>query len=223
MNYMGVEMPSRFTEFGGMIISGLVNGITNAMGAVKTAITNAGSNTVDWFKEKLGIHSPSRVFAELGGFTMAGLAQGVAEGQSGPLEAVKAVGDLMTQAGTVTMSAITNAGAALNPAASAPGAKAESGGMLDSIIGMGKRLAQVGAIAVGMGGAQGAIAVDNRPPIGAAAAPAAMQMAPDQIVINIHPAPGMDAAAIARAVSAELDKRQHAKQAKGRSALFDQE
>jgi hypothetical protein len=237
MNYMGVEMPSRFTEFGGMIISGLVNGITNAMGSVKTAITNAGSNTVDWFKEKLGIHSPSRVFAELGGFTMAGLAQGVAEGQSGPLEAVKAVGELMTQAGTVTIGAITNAGAALNPAAampgataaalnsaaSVPGAKAESGGMLDSIMGIGKRLAQVGAIAVGMGGAQDAIAVDNRPPIGPAAAPAAMQMAPDQIVINIHPAPGMDAAAIARAVSAELDKRQHAKQAKGRSALFDQE
>jgi TP901 family phage tail tape measure protein len=223
MNYMGVEMPSRFTEFGGMIISGLVSGITNAMGAVKTAITDAGSNTVDWFKEKLGIHSPSRVFAELGGFTMAGLAQGVAEGQSGPLEAVKAVGELMTQAGTVTIGAITDAGAALNPAASGPGAKAESGGMLDSILGMGKRLAQVGAIAVGMGGAQSAIAVDNRPPISAAAAPAAMQMAPDQIVINIHAAPGMDTAAIARAVSAELDKRQQAKQAKGRSALFDQE
>ncbi|MDI3355707.1 phage tail tape measure protein [Pseudomonas sp. UYIF39] len=358
MNYMGVEMPSRFTEFGGMIIAGLVNGITNAMGAVKTAISDAGSNTVDWFKEKLGIHSPSRVFAELGGFTMAGLAQGVAEGQSGPLEAVKAVGELMTQAGTVTIGAITDAGAALNPAAavpgvaaaaltpaaavpeaaaaalrpsastpaakaasggmldsilgmgkrlvqvgamavgmgpaqgvaegqsghlevvkamgelvtragtvtlgaitnagallnpaaavptvaaaalnpatavpvaaaaalkpaaSVPGAKAESGGILESIMGMGKRLAQVSAIAVGMGGAQGAIAVDNRPPIGPAAAPAAMQMAPDKIVINIHPAPGMDAAAIARAVSAELDKRQHAKQAKGRSALFDQE
>jgi TP901 family phage tail tape measure protein len=237
MNYMGVELPSRFTEFGGMIISGLVNGITNAMGSVKTAITNAGGNTVDWFKEKLGIHSPSRVFAELGGFTMAGLAQGVAEGQSGPLEAVKAVGELMSKAGTVSIGDITHAGAiqnpaasvpvaaaaALKPVASVPGAKAESGGMLDSIIGMGKRLAQVGAIAMGMGGAQGAIAVDNRPPISQAAAPATIQMAPDQVVINIHPAPGMDAAAIARAVSAELDKREHAKQVRARSALFDQE
>ncbi|AKV07175.1 Fels-2 prophage protein [Pseudomonas fluorescens NCIMB 11764] len=206
MNYMGVEMPGRFTEFGGMIIAGLVNGITNAMSTVKTAISDAGSNTVDWFKEKLGIHSPSRVFAELGGFTMAGLAQGVSQAQGGPLEAVKAVGALMTQAGTVTI-----------------GANGDGGGMLDSIMGMGKRAAQVGALAVGLGGAQGAIAVDNRPPIGAAAAPAAMQMAPDQIVINIHAAQGMDAAAIARAVSAELDKRQQAKQAKGRSALFDQE
>jgi hypothetical protein len=221
MNYMGVELPSRFTAFGGMIISGLVNGITGAMDSVKTAISDAGSSTVDWFKEKLGIHSPSRVFAELGGFTMAGLAQGVNEGQSGPMEAVKAVGELMTQAGTVTIGAITNAGAALNPAGA--GAKTESGGMLESIMGAGKRLAQVGAMAVGIGGAQGAIAVDNRPPISTAAQPAAAQMAPEQIVINIHPAPGLDAAAIARAVSAELDKRQHAKQAKGRSALFDQE
>lgn len=221
MNYMGVELPTRFTEFGGMIIAGLVNGITNAMGSVKTAISDAGSSTVDWFKEKLGIHSPSRVFAELGGFTMAGLAQGVADGQNGPMEAVKAVGELMTQAGTVTIGAITNAGAALSPAGA--GAKTESGGMLESIMGAGKRLAQAGAMAVGMGGAPGAIAVDNRPPISAAAPPAAMQMAPEQIVINIHPAPGLDAAAIARAVSAELDKRQHAKQAKGRSALFDQE
>lgn len=221
MNYMGIELPSRFTAFGGMIISGLVNGITGAMDSVKTAISDAGSSTVDWFKEKLGIHSPSRVFAELGGFTMAGLAQGVNEGQSGPMEAVKAVGELMTQAGTVTIGAITNAGAALSPAGA--GAKTESGGMLESIMGTGKRLAQVGAMAVGIGGTQGAIAVDNRPPISTAAQPAAAQMAPEQIVINIHPAPGLDAAAIARAVSAELDKRQHAKQAKGRSALFDQE
>jgi TP901 family phage tail tape measure protein len=221
MNYMGVELPGRFTEFGGMIISGLVNGITNAMGSVKTAISDAGSSTIDWFKEKLGIHSPSRVFAELGGFTMAGLAQGVTEGQNGPMEAVKAVGELMTQAGTVTIGAITNAGAALSPVGA--GATTGSGGMLESIMGAGKRLAQAGAMAVGIGGAQGAIAVDNRPPISPAAAPAATQMAPDQIIINIHPAPGLDAAAIARAVSAELDKRQHAKQAKGRSALFDQE
>ncbi|MFU1925356.1 thiamine pyrophosphate-dependent enzyme, partial [Klebsiella pneumoniae] len=32
-----------------------------------------------------GIHSPSRVFADLGGFTMAGLAQGLGAGQAGPL------------------------------------------------------------------------------------------------------------------------------------------
>ena len=36
-------------------------------------------------QDKLGIHSPSRVFADLGGFTMVGLAQGLGAGQAGPL------------------------------------------------------------------------------------------------------------------------------------------
>lgn len=207
MSYLGVDLPNRFTEFGGMIISGLVNGITNAMGSVKTAITDAGSNTISWFKEKLDIHSPSRVFAELGGFTMAGLAQGVAGAQGGPLDAIKAVGGLMTKAGE-----------AINPAG---GMSAD--GMLDSVLGMGKRLAQAGAMAVGISGPQNAIAVDNSPPIAPMSAPAMAQAAADSIVINIHPAAGMDPAAIARAVSAELDKRQNAKRAKGRSALYDQE
>jgi hypothetical protein len=88
---------------------------------------------------------------------------------------------------------------------------------------IGKQLAQVGAIAVGIGAAPAAIAVDNRPPIAAVAPAQPVQIAPDHIEINIHTSPGMDGAAIARAVAAELDRRQHAKQAKGRSSLFDQE
>ena len=63
MNYFGAEMPARFTDFGGMLLDGLVNGIQNKLGAVKEAITGAGDATIGWFKEKLGIHSPSRVFA----------------------------------------------------------------------------------------------------------------------------------------------------------------
>ncbi|WP_249277001.1 phage tail protein [Burkholderia multivorans] len=66
-------------------MSGLVDGITNGLGAVKTAIQRAGDSVVSWFKERLGIHSPSRVFAALGGFTMAGLEQGLRNAQDGPL------------------------------------------------------------------------------------------------------------------------------------------
>jgi hypothetical protein len=88
MGYFGLELPGKFSEFGGMLISGLVSGITNAMGAVKTAIVGAGKSTVGWFKETLGIHSPSRVFAELGGFTMAGLGQGLAGGEGDVLKQI---------------------------------------------------------------------------------------------------------------------------------------
>ncbi|MFB4403650.1 phage tail tape measure protein, partial [Pseudomonas inefficax] len=97
---LGVDIPARFTEFGGMIISGLVNGLTAGLGAVKDAITSIGTSTIGWFKEKLGIHSPSRVFAELGGFTTEGLAQGLENGSKEPLNAVAKMGQQLSQAGS---------------------------------------------------------------------------------------------------------------------------
>lgn len=93
------QASARFAEFGSNLMSGLVNGITNGLGAVKTAIQSAGDSVVGWFKERLGIHSPSRVFAALGGFTMAGLDQGLREGQHGPLSTVLEVGKRIVAAG----------------------------------------------------------------------------------------------------------------------------
>ncbi len=102
MGYFGVELPAKFTDFGGMLLDGLVNGIKNKLGAVKDAISSVGDSTVGWFKEKLGIHSPSRVFAELGGFTMQGLEQGLVGGQGGPLGAVTAMAKQLAAAGAFT-------------------------------------------------------------------------------------------------------------------------
>ncbi|RMT70221.1 hypothetical protein ALP29_03641 [Pseudomonas syringae pv. avii] len=105
LSYLGVDLPSRFTEFGNMIVNGLVNGLLSGLGSVKTAISSIGDSTIGWFKEKLGIHSPSRVFAELGGFTMAGLTQGLDGGQSGPLSAVTSMAKQLTAAGTLALGA----------------------------------------------------------------------------------------------------------------------
>ncbi|QQZ36056.1 phage tail tape measure protein [Pseudomonas sp. SK2] len=102
MDYFGVDMPAKFSDFGGMLLDGLVNGIKNKLGAVKDAISSVGDSTVGWFKEKLGIHSPSRVFAELGSFTMQGLEQGLVGGQGGPLGAVTAMTKQLAAAGAVT-------------------------------------------------------------------------------------------------------------------------
>lgn len=102
MNYFGVDMPAKFTDFGSMLMQGMVQGITNGLAAVKGAITGAADSTVGWFKEKLGIHSPSRVFAELGGFTMQGLEQGLVGGQGGPLGAVTSMAKQLAAAGAVT-------------------------------------------------------------------------------------------------------------------------
>ncbi|MDN4146439.1 phage tail tape measure protein [Pseudomonas tohonis] len=99
MNYFGFEMPGKFTEFGAMLMQGMVTGITNGLAAVKNAITGAGESTINWFKEKLGIHSPSRVFASLGGFTMAGLVQGLAGGEGDVLGQITNTARRLTEAG----------------------------------------------------------------------------------------------------------------------------
>jgi hypothetical protein len=77
LQWFGIDMPAKFSEFGSNLVAGLVNGITSGLGAVKDAITNVAGSTVEWFKEKLGIHSPSRVFGELGGFITQGAAIGM--------------------------------------------------------------------------------------------------------------------------------------------------
>ena len=176
MGYFGVELPAKFTDFGGMILDGLVNGIKNKLGAVKTAISGVGDSTVGWFKEKLGIHSPSRVFAELGGFTMQGLEQGLTGGQGGPLGAVTA---------------------------------------------MAKQLAAAGAVSFGLSGP--AIAMDNRPPLSAAASSAPMVVQGDTYQITIQAAPGTDTAGLRQMLNQLLDERERGKAARVRSALGDQD
>jgi TP901 family phage tail tape measure protein len=92
LSWFGVELPGKFTEFGRNLMQGMVNGITGMLGTVKDTITGAADNTVSWFKEKLGIHSPSRVFAQLGNFTMQGLDKGLQQGQGGPISSVIGLG-----------------------------------------------------------------------------------------------------------------------------------
>ncbi|KVR77308.1 phage tail tape measure protein [Burkholderia ubonensis] len=76
------SMVGRFTTIGGQIIDGLIAGFTGSMNALRTALHDVGENAISWFKEKLGIHSPSRVFAELGGFMGEGAAIGI-DGEQG--------------------------------------------------------------------------------------------------------------------------------------------
>ncbi|OEZ84985.1 hypothetical protein JAB5_11050 [Janthinobacterium sp. HH103] len=99
MSWFGIQLPAKFTDFGANILRGLVNGITGSMGAVKDAISNAGSSTIAWFKEKLGIHSPSRVFAQLGDYTMQGLAVGLDRSEGAPIAKVSGLAQHLTQLG----------------------------------------------------------------------------------------------------------------------------
>jgi phage-related minor tail protein len=82
-------LAGRFQTIGGQLMAGMVAGITNGLAGLKKAITGMAGQAVGWIKQKLGIHSPSRVFAGLGRYTMAGLEQGIRKGQDGPLNAIR--------------------------------------------------------------------------------------------------------------------------------------
>lgn len=103
LSYFGIDLPAKFTEFGSMIMLGLINGIKNAAGALKNTVVGAADSSIGWFKDKLGIHSPSRVFTELGGYTMEGLRNGLSDGQRGVLAQMQATTKHLTAAGALTI------------------------------------------------------------------------------------------------------------------------
>ena len=70
-------LPERFMEFGRSIIDGLRMGIDEAWEAVKASITEKIDWLPAWVKERLGIASPSRVFAEIGENIGQGMAAGI--------------------------------------------------------------------------------------------------------------------------------------------------
>jgi TP901 family phage tail tape measure protein len=82
------SLPAKFMDAGGRMIDGLIAGIRQRWDALKSTVTDVAASTVGWLKDKLGIRSPSRVFAEIGGYTMEGLQQGILRGQDGPLAAL---------------------------------------------------------------------------------------------------------------------------------------
>lgn len=68
---------SEFISIGSNIIDGLVSGIKSGISSVGTAISDLVSSAVGKAKKLLGIHSPSRVFAEIGMYSDKGLAKGL--------------------------------------------------------------------------------------------------------------------------------------------------
>ena len=66
-----------FTGLGRQIMDGLIGGITSRLAAVRDAITGVASATIGWFREKLGIQSPSRVFMAAGEHIGQGAAIGI--------------------------------------------------------------------------------------------------------------------------------------------------
>jgi phage tail tape measure protein, TP901 family len=77
LSWFGIDVPSKFSDFGKNMIDGLVNGIKNAWESAKQIVSDLGDGIKGWFAEKLGIHSPSRVFKSYGVNVVEGLAIGM--------------------------------------------------------------------------------------------------------------------------------------------------
>jgi hypothetical protein len=107
------------------LITGLVNGIKGAAGAVVDSVKGAVTGAVDAAKKALGISSPSKVFAEIGLQTGAGMEQGVdrsSDGVQGALESMTAPPATAAPGG---------GGGAPAPAARASGGKGGSAGAMN--------------------------------------------------------------------------------------------
>ena len=174
-------LPAKFANLGGQIIDGLMGGLSQRWESAKAWFADMGNKIAQITRDALGIKSPSRVFAEIGGHVMGGLTMGLDGGEDGPLSRIRTLTDKITAAG---------AGIAL---------------------GMGA----AGAAAAPMG-------IDTRPPL-TASAPASAGGAGVSVVntITTHATPGMDEAALARLVAAEIDKATRRAQVAQRSRLSD--
>ena len=83
--WMGEQLPvleDKAGELGRAIIDGLVNAIGDGADAVMGAIGDVVNGAVDFGKGILGIGSPSKVFMEMGGDVIAGLAMGLQNNQA---------------------------------------------------------------------------------------------------------------------------------------------
>lgn len=88
-----VERLSSFSlvSIGSDLIAGLAEGITGSAGKVISAITGTVGDAVSAAKSLLGIASPSKVFAEIGGYTAEGFAGGVEDGAGNARSALEAM------------------------------------------------------------------------------------------------------------------------------------
>lgn len=94
-------------DIGKNLIQGLINGVNNMIETAKNAVANVGNAVIDKVKNVLGIHSPSTVFAEIGGYIDQGLANGitaavpyVATAMQGVVDAVQEKGNELINAGS---------------------------------------------------------------------------------------------------------------------------
>ncbi|SEM53007.1 phage tail tape measure protein [Halomonas caseinilytica] len=221
-----------FTEFGVNIVAGITTGISSAIGGLRDAIVNLATGAMSWFKDVLGINSPSRVFAEFGGNLIEGLINGldekwqllkdkisnVAEGVVGWFKdklGINSPSRVFAELGGHTMDGYQL------------GLQRREARPLRQLSEFGNRLKRAGAgLAIGTAAslpAEADMPIDNRPPLQATGGGDVHITIEGGI--NVHAAPGMDEQALARMVNAEVRRAiadaGHEAAARRRSSFHD--
>lgn len=98
LNWLGVRVPNQLGAIGRLMIKGLILGITTMLGPLGNVIVKAATLATNLFKQKMGIHSPSRVFMGLGGYMMEGLNNGIAAGEGEPVRRIGTLTGKLTRA-----------------------------------------------------------------------------------------------------------------------------
>ncbi len=95
------SLPSRMTEIGTNIVAGIKQGISDAWEGMKGWIGGLCDSFINGVKEKMDIHSPSRVMRKLGVYTGEGFGLGIGD----------TIGSISRQANALAQAAIPNVNA----------------------------------------------------------------------------------------------------------------
>lgn len=184
-------------QAGADIINGLITGVTSRLDALRSTIVNAASSAAAWFRQKLDIRSPSRVFQLMGRQSLQGYEQGLVAQQGSTAGIVGSIVDRLLGAFPMVRRLIAMGGAALPALATAAMPQIDTRPPL---------LASAPAMAAQMAGMAAG---------GSYSAPV--------INITINAAPGQSEQQLAQLVAREIEKAQRQAAARARGRMADRD
>ena len=108
------ELPGKVVSIGKNLIEGLWSGISDKIEWVKNKIWGMGSAITNAIKGVFGIASPSKVFAEIGGYLAEGLGEGYEEGMKDVQADILSNSDNLTTSMTADVTAYASQGSILS-------------------------------------------------------------------------------------------------------------
>ncbi|HBQ06244.1 MAG TPA: phage tail tape measure protein, partial [Halomonas sp.] len=99
LSALGVEIPEQFRSLGSAIVDGLMSGLTGKLADLRDRVVGMAGNVRSWFADVLDINSPSRVFTQLGGYTVDGLNQGLDAQRDEPARRIQEIARRVSRAG----------------------------------------------------------------------------------------------------------------------------